>query len=235
MARGAGGATCRSGPEALEWALAGRSDDGSPGEREGAMQDDARRGAWDQFYGWCFEVVRGCPSVRRLSDADREDCVQEVMVELVRRFGEAEDAPAAEQVEGLIRVVSRNKAVDIVRRRYRKPEVGFDDGSGETLASGPRGAESAAEAALGQGESISLVWEALASLDQQVPVTSYLVFYLRSIEGWSIQEIAELFQISAEQARARCHRVKQKFGTIVETKRGRRPAPWEARDGPAMP
>ncbi len=184
------------------------------------MDEGARRVAWDQFYGWCFGVVRGCASVRRLAEADRDDCVQEVMVELVRRFGEADVAPATDQVEGLIRVVSRNKAVDIVRRRYRKSEVGFDDGSGETLAEAGSGGESAAEAALGQGESVALVWEALASLDQRVSVTSYLAFYLRTIEGWPIEEIADLLQISADQVRARCHRVKQKFGTIVETKRG---------------
>ena len=63
-----------------------------------------------------------------------------------------------------------------------------------------------------QGEYVSIVWEALLSLDAQVPVTSYLVFYLRTIEGWDIPEIGDLFQISAEKARARCHRVKKKFG-----------------------
>lgn len=184
------------------------------------MTEDARRAAWDQFYAWSFEVVRGCASVRKLSEADRDDCLQEVMVELVRRFGEDELAPQGEEVAGLIRVVSRNKAADIVRRRYRKPEVAFDDGSGETVAEG-----NPPDGPVGQGESVALVWEALVSLDQQVPVTSYLVFYLRTIEGWSIEEIAKLLNLSNEQARARCHRVKQKFGTIVETKQGGRLRP----------
>jgi len=42
---------------------------------------------------------------------------------------------------------------------------------------------------------------------------------LRATGGtvWLTQaEIAELFQFSAEQARARCHRVKKKFGSILK-------------------
>jgi DNA-directed RNA polymerase specialized sigma24 family protein len=62
----------------------------------------------------------------------------------------------------------------------------------------------------------------LISMDQKVSVTSYLVFYLRTIECWSIPEVADLFQLSHEQTRARLHRVKQKFGSILKTKgRGR--------------
>ena len=68
------------------------------------------------------------------------------------------------------------------------------------------------------GEHVSLVWESLLSLDHKVPVTSYLIFYLHTMEGWKIREIAELFQISPDQVRARSHRVKKKFGSIIETK-----------------
>ena len=34
-----------------------------------------------------------------------------------------------------------------------------------------------------QGEYVSLVWEVLIALDQKVSATSYLVFYLRTIES----------------------------------------------------
>jgi RNA polymerase sigma factor (sigma-70 family) len=185
---------------------------------DGLTADGARLGTvWDQFYAYCASVIRQCPSVRRLSDADREDCVQEVMMEIVRKFGDHQPETYRDGLPGWIRAVSRNKAVDIIRRRFRRPEVGFDDGSGEAVPdavledSGPD---------LARGEYVSLVWESLISLDQKVPVTSYLVFYLRTIEGWDIPEIAELFQISSDQARARCHRVKKKFSSILRTKGG---------------
>ncbi|CAN5915009.1 hypothetical protein BH23PLA1_BH23PLA1_23970 [soil metagenome] len=174
-------------------------------------------GAWDQFYDHCFRIIHQCPGVRRLSGADREDCVQEVMMEIVRRFGDRQPEAIREELTGWIRVVSRNKAADIARRRIRKPEVAFDDGAGngwldlDGFAAG-EGSDADPDA----GEAVSLVWEALIALDQEVPVTSYLVFYLRSIENWSIPEIAELFQISPDQARARCHRVKKKFRSILK-------------------
>lgn len=170
---------------------------------------------WDKFYAHCSTIINECPSVRRLSFVDREDCVQEVMVELVRRFSERQPDSGQESLSRWIRVISRNKAIDIVRRRYRKPEVSFDDGSGEAV----RDRNSAeVDPEEDRGEHVSLVWESLLSLDQKVPVTSYLVFFLHTMEGWKLQEIAELFQISPDQARARSHRVKKRFGAILESK-----------------
>lgn len=181
---------------------------------DGAVLETKRTAAWDEFYDHCFRIIRKSPAVRKLSESDREDCVQEVMVEIVRRFWQAGCELSMENVTGLVAVISRNKASDIVRRKYRRPEVFFDDGAGEKL---PASGVSEAEADLGRGESVSLVWEALMSLDQEVPVTSYLAFYLRTIDGWSIQEIADLLQITPEQARVRCHRVKKKFESILRT------------------
>lgn len=170
---------------------------------------------WDQFYLHCSATINSCPGVRKLSDADREDCVQEVMLEFVRRFGERWEEASREHLTGWIRLTSRNKAVDIVRRRYRKPEVGFDDGAGDALVDhGTTGENPDAM----RTADVSLIWETLLSLDHQVPVTSYLIFYLRTIEGWDIPELAELFGITAEQVRIRCHRVKKKFGAILEAK-----------------
>lgn len=165
--------------------------------------------AWDHFYAYCTAIIRGCPGVKKLSAVDREDCVQEVMVDIVRKFGVARPDQIRDEMSGWIRTVSRNKAADILRRRYRRPEVGFDDGSGEgILDDGP---------SLEQAEYVALVWEALVSLDQKVPVTSYLIFYLHTIEGWDINEVAELFQINPGAARTRCHRVKEKFDTLIRS------------------
>jgi RNA polymerase sigma factor (sigma-70 family) len=179
-------------------------------------------GVWDQFYSFCFNVIHQCPGVRHLPASDREDCVQEVMLEIVRKFGVVRPESLQEQLTGWIRVLSRNKAADIVRRKVRKPEVHFEDGAGAAvLDDGLETSMDAGGREAAKAEYVSLVWEALGLLDGQVSPTSYLVFYLRTIEAWSIQEIAELFQITPEQARARCHRVKKKFQAILKT-HGRR-------------
>src|SRR5689334_18337582 len=88
---------------------------------------------WDGFYAYCSAIIRGCPGVRLLSDADREDCVQDVMVEIVRNFGTLSPEAIQGEHAAWIRTVSRNKAADIARRRRRKPEVGFDDGAGAAI------------------------------------------------------------------------------------------------------
>lgn len=173
------------------------------------------QGVWDGFYAYCFGIINECPGVRRLPLADREDCVQDVMTEIVKKFGKAQPGETAGYTEAWIRSVSRNKAADMVRRRIRKPEVAFDDGSGDAVLDGTQ-----SEDASRKKEYVSLVWEALLSLDHEVSATSYLVFFLRNIEGWDVPEIAELFQMSPEQTRARCHRVRKKFESIMRTQGG---------------
>jgi RNA polymerase sigma factor (sigma-70 family) len=173
--------------------------------------------AWSQFYDYCFDVIRRSPAMRRLSESDREDCVQDVMMEIVRRFGADSPEGIKETHAGWIQVVTRNKATDIVRRRYRKPDTSFDDGSGALL---PSPAHAGEGLSLEPRESISLVWEALLSLDQKVAVTSYLVFYLRTIEDWDVDEIAELFGMTPDQVRSRCHRVRKMFGETLRRGEG---------------
>lgn len=187
-----------------------------PGAAGARPEGDPRLiGVWDQFYAYCFAIINACPGVRRLPAADREDCVQDVMMEIVRRFGAPRPGSTPDHLDAWIRAVSRNKAADLVRRKTRKPEVSFDDGSGDHVldADDP-------DTDVSQPEYISLVWEALISLDQEVSATSYLVFYLRTIEEWDVPEIAALFQMSPEQARARCHRVKKKFESLLKTRGG---------------
>ena len=182
-----------------------------------ARPEDVPRleGVWDQFYAYCFAIINECPGVRRLPAADREDCVQDVMMEIVRRFNAPGTGARPENFDLWLRAVSRNKAADLVRRKFRKPEVSFDDGVGAAVLD--LGGNDA-EAGAGHPEYIALVWEVLIALDHHVSATSYLVFYLRTIEGWDVPEIADLFQMSAEQARARCHRVKKKFEWLLKNR-----------------
>lgn len=187
-----------------------------------AADGETLSAVWDAFYAHCHALINDCPGVRRLSSTDRDDCIQDVMLELVKKFGELQPDANQENLTGWIRAISRNKAVDILRRRYRKPEVLFDDGAGGGLLDRNASQDDPSQA---RGDQVSLIWETLLSLDHKVPVTSYLIFYLHTIESWKIPEIAELFQISPEQVRARSHRVKKKFSTILETKERRKQKP----------
>jgi len=189
-----------------------------PGSKEHASESPSRMalgkaGAWEHFYVFCTEIIIQSPAVRRLSPSDREDCIQDVMMELVRKFGDERPESIKDEHVGLIRTLSRNKAVDIMRRRYTRPAATFEDGTGSGLSAGE---DSGITKVLSQGETVSIVWEALLKLDQEVSVTSYLVFYLRTIEGWEVEEIVDLFGMSADQVRSRCHRVKTLFGEALK-------------------
>jgi RNA polymerase sigma factor (sigma-70 family) len=182
---------------------------------EGSTESpDQRAGAWDRFYAHCFAIINQCPLVRRLNEADRDDCVQEVMVEVVRKLGARPPDEARDELTGWIRTVSRNKAADMTRRRYRKPEVGFDDGAGATIVDSPDGGAANVEAS----EALGLLWEALLTLDEEVTMSSYVIFYLRNIENWPIADIARAFSLSSEQTRFRCHRVRKRLAAILKEK-----------------
>ena len=187
---------------------------GEPAAPEPQDKRDPAR-AWEQFYAYCLDIIGQSPAVKRLSGPDREDCIQDVMTEIVRHFGTLRPETILEDHAGWIRVLSRNKAIDIVRRRLRHPEILFDDGVGASLAR-PDDPENPGN--LKSSEAISLVWEVLLSLDQKVPVTSYLVFYLRTIEEYEVAEIAELFSLTQDQVRSRCHRVRKMVQSIIERK-----------------
>ncbi len=174
---------------------------------------------WDHFLGQCQRMIARSPELQRLSRNDREDCVQDVMVEVVRKFGSETPVSIQNKLMGWIRVVSRNKAVDIHRRRKRKPELLFDDGAGATLIDRAFLQNQQSEES---SEAVSLVREALSHLDARVAPMTYLVFHLRHLEGWSITEISDLFQIRPERTRARCHRAKRKFEEILRVCTARR-------------
>jgi RNA polymerase sigma factor (sigma-70 family) len=183
-------------------------------ESDPSSAPDPRVDAWDRFYAHCFRIINQCPFVRRLDSTDREDCAQEVMMEVVRKLGERRPDVVDESLTGWIRVVSRNKAVNITRRKGRNREVLFDDGTGAGILDRP----AEASAGLPESDSLSLLWEALATLDEEVTMSSYVIFYLRTIENWAVPDIAKVFQITPEQTRFRCHRVRKRFASILKAK-----------------
>lgn len=175
---------------------------------------DDRAEAWNRFYAHCFHIINQCPFVRRLNVVDREDCVQEVMMEIVRKLGQLQPEVAGAALTGWIRTVSRNKAINITRQRYRKPEIPFDDGAGAAVVGKPTNPTPA----IPEEDSLAMLWEALVVLDEKVTMSSYVIFYLRNIENWPITEIAEVFNITPEQTRFKCHRVRKRFSEILKTK-----------------
>lgn len=169
------------------------------------LGDESDRSDWDRFYEFCEGAIRTALAFRSLQQADREDCCQDIWVELlVTRMSRFHGG----NLRSWLATLARNKAIDTFRRG-RRHQVGLSiDMEGMTPVdhAGPCPAD----------ESRSVVWPALAVLERQVEPRSFLVFFLRWIEGWSFGEIADALGLTPEQARSRHHRTKERFRQLVE-------------------
>jgi RNA polymerase sigma factor (sigma-70 family) len=188
--------------DASQWM--GERPAGRPVTGEGGTGGGFDGSDWDRFYAFCDGAIRTALASRPLQPADREDCRQEIWMELLAtrmsRFRGGD-------LRSWLAALARNKAVDAVRRSRRRP-VGLAIDP-ETRPAGPFEGPCAAD------ESRSLVWSALAALERRVETRSFLVFFLRWIEGWSFIEIAAHLGLTPEQARLRHHRTKEKFRQVI--------------------
>ena len=154
-------------------------------------------------------VIRSALARRPIQEADREDCLQELWLDLLatrlKRFRGGD-------LKAWLTAVARNKAADVLRRTHRRPICRLpDDVSCVAPSEHPHRAD----------EARALVWSTLAVVEPVVHPLSLLVFVLRWMEGWSFEEIGEVLGLTPSQARLRHHRVKLRFRELViERSRG---------------
>jgi RNA polymerase sigma factor (sigma-70 family) len=166
---------------------------------------ESDRSDWDRFFAYCDRVIVNALERQPIQPADRDDCRQEIWVELLatRMSGFHGGSLAA-----WLATLSRNKAVDTIRRSRRHP-VGLAIEMLEPAVVDPAGPCSPDEPA-------AVVWQALAELERRIEQRSYAVFFLHWFERLSFVQIAGALNLTPEQARARHHRTKAKFCQIVE-------------------
>jgi RNA polymerase sigma-70 factor, ECF subfamily len=123
--------------------------------------------------------------------ADAEDVLQTVFLRVMAGSGNVEDValPTA-----YFRRAAVNAAVDVLRRRELRAESDFDTGP-------PRAAIQP------QVELKERLRRALAILDRD----DASLFLLRHVEGLSIEELAETFQIEKNNASVRLHRIRMRL------------------------
>ncbi len=168
-------------------------------------EGESDRSHWDRFYAYCDRVIVSALARQPIQLADREDCRQEIWVDLLRtRLSRFHGGTLNAWLETL----ARNKAIDTIRRSRRHP-VGLAIDTIEAAIVDPSGPCPADEA-------VAVVRAALAQLENQLEERSYAAFFLRSIERLPFGQIADALGLTPEQARARHHRTKGKFRRIVK-------------------
>jgi RNA polymerase sigma-70 factor (ECF subfamily) len=187
--------------------LSGKGDAAGEPHRMGYFggKGESDRSDWDRFFAYCDRVIVNALERQPIQPADRDDCRQEIWVELLatRMSGFHGGSLAA-----WLGTLSRNKAVDTIRRSRRHP-VGL---AIEMLE--PADADTARPCPA--DEPAAVVWQALAELERRIEHRSYAVFLLHWFERLSFVQIASALNLTPEQARARHHRTKAKFRQIVE-------------------
>jgi RNA polymerase sigma factor (sigma-70 family) len=128
--------------------------------------------------------------------ADAEDVLQTVFLRALARGGDVEDValPAA-----YFRRAAVNAAVDVLRRKALRAESDYDNEAPHAVVQHP-----------------SLLKErlrrALATLDHD----DATLFLLRHVEGLSIEELAEMFQIEKNNVTVKLHRLRVRLQTEME-------------------
>jgi RNA polymerase sigma-70 factor (ECF subfamily) len=168
--------------------------------------------AWEAFYGSYAPRIRKFLRRWALSEADRNDCLQEVWHEVVSQLGRFGHDPGRARLSTWLMTLARNKAVDVIRRRSRHPLESLDD-SGEAAALDP-GPDPSAE--YERRRTLARVHRVLAQLSSQVSPMSFQVVYLRWIEGRPTAEVAAALALTPGQVRVRTCRMKRKVSRLLE-------------------
>jgi RNA polymerase sigma-70 factor, ECF subfamily len=128
--------------------------------------------------------------------ADAEDVLQTVFLRVMAQGGDVEEValPVA-----YFRRAAVNAAVDVLRRRELRAESGHDT-------------EAPGVAVQPQLELRERLRRALATLDRE----DASLFLLRHVEGLSIDELAQMFELEKNNVSVRLHRIRQRLQAEME-------------------
>jgi RNA polymerase sigma factor (sigma-70 family) len=168
--------------------------------------------AWEGFYRFYAPRIRTFLKRWALSEADRNDCVQEVWHEVVTQLVHFGHDPDRARLSTWLMTLARNKAVDVIRQRSRRTIVSLDDRT-ESAAMDPRPDPAAAYE---RRRMLTQLRSVLDELANQVSQTSFQALYLRWIEGRPTSEVAAVLALTPGQVRFRTHRMKRKLRHLME-------------------
>ena len=128
--------------------------------------------------------------------ADAEDVLQTVFVRVLARSGDVEDGGRG---PAYFRRAAINAAVDVLRRRETRAESTFDADASNAAVQPP-------------GLLKERLRRALAILDRD----DASLFLLRHVEGLSINELAEMFEMQKNNVNVRLHRIRRRLQAEME-------------------
>jgi RNA polymerase sigma factor (sigma-70 family) len=159
----------------------------------------------------------------RITAEEKEDLAQEVCVRVLCAFRTRPLQGGTEGVRRWLCTLLRRKALDTIRYRARHAALSLE----ATLESAeePESSDPSPEDALQQGWDREFIQTLLDQLRKQVAEAHYLVFYLRTMEEYSVVETANLTGLTEHAVRRITSRVKERFERLALLYRGKEYGP----------
>jgi RNA polymerase sigma-70 factor, ECF subfamily len=168
--------------------------------------------AWRRLYDFYAPRIRAFLRNCGLTDADLNDCSQEVWQDVIANLAHFHQDPTRGRLSTWILTLARNKAVDSIRRRNRHVFENLENNeASEPLDPGP-----GPVAEYERRQTLAQVQRILLELSGEVSQTSFQVLYQRWIEGRPTADVAAALELTPDQVRFRTHRMKQKLRELLE-------------------
>jgi RNA polymerase sigma factor (sigma-70 family) len=172
--------------------------------------DATEHTCWERFYRQYDPLIRRVVRSWRLSDADTDDCIQEVWSELITKLAEVDYNPRRGRFGSWLFTFVRRKVIRFIRRKTRHSCRSLADCAAMVV-----GHDDDPLTACQRQEDRQLVRRMLAVLRTRVSDTNYRVLHLRWIDGRSNAEIAALVNLTQDQVRYHLKRMKRKFKALI--------------------
>jgi RNA polymerase sigma factor (sigma-70 family) len=170
------------------------------------------RKAWEQFYDAYAPLIRRFAAGCGVRNVDLDDCVQQVLIEVVRRLGNFRHDPERARFRSWLYALVHRRAADLLRYRLRHPTEPLS----EVAAAELRARDGDPAAAYERQRQRATVRRVLADLNRRISILDYCVFHMRWMEGRSVPEVAIALGLTPAQVSRRSYRVKQKFRRLFD-------------------
>lgn len=179
---------------------------------QGLPPDRSLRKAWEQFYGSHVGLIRRFAVACGVPTSDLDDCVQQVLADLIRRLPGFRHDPERARLRTWLYVLVRSRAADLHRYRLRHPTERLSEAAAAKLCA--RDGDPAA--AYEQQRRRAAVQRVLAALNRRASLVDYCVLHMRCIEDRTVAEIALVLGLTPAQVSRRSYRMKQEFRRLLK-------------------
>jgi len=171
-------------------------------------------------------LLRRFASGCHVPPGDVDDCVQSAWKEITAALPTFQLDGSPSRLGAWLQRIFHSKATDLLRYKARHPSLRLTPQLEAKQTS--RYVDPMAE--LEQEFQRASLDRTLADLRRQMSATNYRAFQLRWIEGHSIKEIAATLNVTPEQVRYRCCRMKRKFCRVYNRNLQNEPGITNERD-----